>query len=227
MALATFKDACIDAVDPAALGSFWGRVLHLEVHVDAAGDAKLTGPSAAHTVWVNKVPEPKTAKHRVHLDVNAASVAEIEALGAGVVDADGFRWVVMADPEAGEFCVFTRHGTIDRRLHGIVIDTGDSADDSHRIAGWWASVLDAHLVDDERGFSYVDRIANAPFESLDFIPVPEAKTVKNRIHLDVTTPDVEALVAAGAEVLRPRDTEIAWTVMADPDGNEFCAFSPS
>jgi len=227
MALATFKDLCVDAVDPSALGSFWGRVLHLDLHVDAAGDASLTGPSAAHTVWVNKVPEPKTVKHRVHLDVNAASVAELEALGALVVDADSFRWVVMADPEGGEFCVFTRHGEINRRLHEIVIDTHDSAANSHRIAGWWAGVLDAHLVDDERGFSYVDRIPNAPFGSLDFVPVPDPKTVKNRIHLDMTTPDLEALVAAGAEVLRPRDAEIAWTVMADPDGNEFCAFSPS
>jgi hypothetical protein len=38
------------------------------------------------------------------------------------------------------------------------------------------------------------------------------------------TDDVASLVAAGATVLRPQDDEIEWTVMADPDGNEFCAF---
>ena len=54
--------------------------------------------------------------------------------------------------------------------------------------------------------------------------MPEPKTGKNRVHLDVTTPDLAALVAAGATVLRPRDQEIRWTVLADPDGNEFCAF---
>jgi predicted enzyme related to lactoylglutathione lyase len=81
------------------------------------------------------------------------------------------------------------------------------------------------VVHDERGFSYVDQIPGAPFESLDFVPVPEPKTVKNRIHLDLLTDDVSALVAAGASVIRPRDEEIGWTVLADPDGNEFCAFT--
>ena len=55
--------------------------------------------------------------------------------------------------------------------------------------------------------------------------MPEPKTAKNRIHLDVTTDDVDALVAAGATVLRAQDDEIGWTVLADPHGNEFCAFT--
>ena len=58
-----------------------------------------------------------------------------------------------------------------------------------------------------------------------FVPVPEPKTVKNRIHWDVDTADVGQLVAAGATVLRERDDEIGWTVLADPEGNEFCAFT--
>ena len=65
----------------------------------------------------------------------------------------------------------------------------------------------------------------APFEVIVFGQVPEAKGAKNRIHLDLTTNDLDGLVAAGATVLRPQDDEIAWTVMADPDGNEFCAFT--
>lgn len=224
MALATYKDLCLDAVDPALLGRFWGAALGLELHLQDGGDAYLTGPTPAHTIWVNQVPEAKRAKHRMHLDVNAASVQEIEALGATVLDPDSFRWTVMADPEGGEFCVFVREGEITQRLYEIVIDTGDSADAAHEIAGWWADVLGGHLVDTDRGYSYVDRVPGAPWDSLDFIPVPEPKTVKNRIHLDVTTSDVDGLVAAGARVLRAQDEEIGWTVMADPDGNEFCAF---
>ena len=73
-------------------------------------------------------------------------------------------------------------------------------------------------------FSWIEAVPNMPFECIVFAPVPEPKTVKNRIHIDVTTPDVDALVAAGARVLRPQDDEIGWTVMADPEGNEFCAF---
>ena len=53
------------------------------------------------------------------------------------------------------------------------------------------------------------------------MPVPEPKTVKNRVHWDVLTPSVAALVEAGATVLSEQP---GWTVLADPEGNEFCAF---
>ena len=60
-----------------------------------------------------------------------------------------------------------------------------------------------------------------------FINVPEAKTVKNRVHLDLTGPDHEAeadrLVALGARRLRFVDKgDERWWIMADPEGNEFC-----
>ena len=227
MALATFKDLCLDAHDPTALGAFWGAVLGLDPQPCppvSNGDVRLLGPTPAHTIWVNRVPEPKTVKHRVHLDVNVGSVEELTRLGATVLDADSFPWTVLADPEGGEFCAFVREGEIAQRLYEVVIDTGDSAEAAHRIASWWADLLGAHLVDDERGYSYVDRVPGAPYGSLDFVPVPEPKTVKNRIHLDVTTGSVDDLVAAGATVRRAKDDEIGWTVLADPDGNEFCAF---
>ena len=53
--------------------------------------------------------------------------------------------------------------------------------------------------------------------------MPEPRTVKNRIHWDVLG-SVDSLQAAGAMVLRRPDEDTGWTVMADPDGNEFCAF---
>jgi hypothetical protein len=62
--------------------------------------------------------------------------------------------------------------------------------------------------------------------SLFFNEVPEAKTVKNRVHLDVWLPGtrIEPLVGLGARVLRGPDEDIDWWVVADPEGNEFCAF---
>jgi hypothetical protein len=39
-------------------------------------------------------------------------------------------------------------------------------------------------------------------------------------------PDVDALVARGATLLRAPDAEISWHLLADPEGNEFCAFAP-
>ena len=227
VSLAAFKDLCLDASDAERLGSFWAAALGLELRPageGSNGDYLLVGGTDQEAVWVNQVPEPKTVKHRVHLDLNVASVEELTALGASVLDADSFAWTVMADPEGGEFCAFVRQGEITRRLYEIGVDCGDSAAECHRIASWWTDVLGARLVDDERGFSYVDRIPLAPFDSLDFVPVPEPKTVKNRVHLDLVTPDVDALVTAGARVLRAQDDDIAWTVLADPGGNELCAF---
>ncbi len=60
-----------------------------------------------------------------------------------------------------------------------------------------------------------------------FQRVPEGKIVKNRVHLDLTTPDMPAEVARlgslGARVLREvSESGAHWTVMTDPEGNEFC-----
>jgi hypothetical protein len=61
-----------------------------------------------------------------------------------------------------------------------------------------------------------------------FLAVPEGKTVKNRVHLDVraTTTmreEVERLVGLGATVERVVEEDLGvWTVMRDPEGNEFC-----
>jgi len=220
MALARFKDLCVDAVDGDRLSRFWAAALGLQPD-DRPGVNHLVGPTEQHGLWVNAVLAPKSVKHRVHLDVHGASVEEYERLGATVLDGASFRWTVMADPEEGEFCVFVRDEVPDYRLYEIGVDAVEPG----TIAQWWGKVLDAPVVHDERGFSWVHEIDGAPFESMDFAPVPEAKTVKNRIRWDVTTDDVGALVAAGARVLRPRDDEISWTVLADPEGNEFCAFS--
>jgi hypothetical protein len=223
MALATYKDLCIDAVDPHRLGRFWAEALHLDLrHLDD-GDARLTGATPQHTVWVNRVPEAVSVKQRLHLDIRADDVALIESLGAQVVDRDSFPWVVMTDPEGGELCVFT---TGPGKPAGLMELVQDTSADHRAIADWWAEVLGVTRQEDsDSDFSYLEGIPGAPFEALVFVPVPEPKTAKNRIHLDLTTPDLDLLRQAGATVLRPRDDEIRWHVMADPEGNEFCAFT--
>jgi hypothetical protein len=225
MALVTYKDLCMDAVDPVRLGRFWAGALALDLHdagPESAGDVTLLGPTPGHTLWVNKVPEPRTVKHRVHLDVNVASVDELTALGATVVD-DTHRWTVLADPEGGELCAFVRDGPIDRRIYEIGVDCSPEPGATERIATWWADVLGA-TAGAEDDICFVEDIEDAPFESLVFAPVPEPKTAKNRIHLDVNTSDPGLLVAAGATVLLPEGEGRSWTVLADPAGNEFCAF---
>ena len=63
-----------------------------------------------------------------------------------------------------------------------------------------------------------------PYEGWSFVPVDEPKTVKNRIHWDVLVDSVDDLVVAGATLLRGPEPDGNWSIMADPEGNEFCAF---
>jgi hypothetical protein len=109
MANARFKDLCLDAGDPARLAAFWAAVLGRTWETRDDGEVRVTGPTPQHTIWVNPVPEAKTVKHRVHLDIYARDLADLEALGAAIVEPQhGTRtWTVMADPEGGEFCAFT------------------------------------------------------------------------------------------------------------------------
>jgi Glyoxalase-like domain len=222
MPLARFKDLCLDAGDPARLGPFWAAALDRRWAGKDDGNGILTGPTPQHTIWVNRVPEAKTVKNRVHLDIYARDLASLEALGATVVEPqrDPRTWTVMADPEGAEFCAFLRPEIPPERLHGLVVDSADP--DAQ--ARWWAEVYGARLVRND-GWSTVEDVPGMPILTMDFVAVPEPKTVKNRIHWDVTVAAVAPLVDAGAAVVRRPGDDTGWHVLADPEGNEFCAFS--
>jgi predicted enzyme related to lactoylglutathione lyase len=109
---------CIDAHDPVSLGRFWAAVLNWELTEDADGDAILTSPAGSPAADVAAsldffgVPEGKTVKNRLHLDLRPddqeAEVARLEGLGArrvSVGQGPEVSWVVLADPEGNEFCV--------------------------------------------------------------------------------------------------------------------------
>jgi hypothetical protein len=224
--LATYRDLCIDAVDAEGAARFWGGLLDLSPGPHRDGIWFLDDAAGRAVAWVNPVPEPKTVKNRVHIDVNAESLEVALAAGATVVD-DTQRWTVMTDPDGQEFCVFVRDTPIERRLYELVWDSGPDADGCLAIARWWAEVLGADASQDESGDCYLENVPGAPFEFIVFGSVPEPKTVKNRVHIDVTTDDVDALVAHGARVVRAKgDGGLGWTILADPDGNEFCAMPP-
>jgi hypothetical protein len=220
MAIANFKDLCLDAVDVTRMGEFWAAVLGLDWKLQDDGDGVATGPAPGHTVWINGVPEPKTAKNRVHLDIYADAIARLEALGATVVRPFP-RWTVMADPEGGEFCAFLRDDApAAGRLHGLVVDSADPA----ALARWWGAVYGVDAIDNGGWFTLSD-VPGLPVATMDFVPVPEPRTVKNRVHWDVTAASVAPLITAGATLLRARGGDIEWDVLADPEGNEFCVFT--
>ena len=114
--VARLRDICIDANDPQLVGAFWGAVLGREPEDDGQGDGTTpdvylaAGADGAPRIFVNGVPEPKTGKARLHLDVTLEpghELTDLLALGATVVTApDEVRWWVLADPEGNEFCAF-------------------------------------------------------------------------------------------------------------------------
>jgi predicted enzyme related to lactoylglutathione lyase len=109
---------CLDATDVEAVASFWGAVLGWDHFRDEDGDMVVADRSGASPfiLLVLSVPEPKSVKNRLHLDLNPVGVdqaAELErllSLGARRVDiGQGEQtWVVLADPEGNEFCLLSR-----------------------------------------------------------------------------------------------------------------------
>ena len=110
--MATFiKSLTFDCVDALRLAHFWAAALGSDVdeestsekaYVEAAGWG---GPN----IWFNAVPEAKTAKNRLHIDLRAPisireEVERLSRLGATTLH-EGPQLVVMSDPEGNEFCV--------------------------------------------------------------------------------------------------------------------------
>ena len=99
------------------------------------------------------------------------------------------------------------------------------------VADFWCSVLGWRVVDrDDDGVSLAPDDGGWP--SIDVLRVPEPKTVKNRLHLDLradgstTQQEVDRLLAAGARrVDVGQGPDVSWVVLADPEGNEFCLLS--
>lgn len=99
----------------------------------------------------------------------------------------------------------------------VVFDTADAA----AAATFWAAIAGG-AVDDGASAEYAT-VARPGAIDLAFNLVPEAKTAKNRMHLDLGVPDVDAAeqhaTALGASLVARHD---GWTTMQDPEGNEFC-----
>ena len=173
------------------------------------------------------MPEPIAGKSRVHIDVRVADgdPAPLLAAGGTLERAKGgdIDWHILNDPDGVAVCVFGPHPADPTRLgpFELVVDSVDPP----AIAEWWAERTGGTVEAPEgETFVWIEGAAGFPYMYWVFGSVPEPKTVKNRVHWDVKLVDttIEGLVAAGATLLRPKDDEIRWWIMADPEGNEFC-----
>lgn len=126
------------------------------------------------------------------------------------------------------------------RWYSVVVDCRNVA----TLSRWWAAALDWRII-----YEAADEVVVVPPVAMDpardipplerspgliFVPVPEGKAVKNRLHIDLApSPDA----GQEAEVRRLEDLgarrvdvgqdpeKVSWVVMADPEGNEFCVLS--
>jgi hypothetical protein len=110
-------DIVIDCADHEVIVPFWlaamGDYRRFEVDEQYVGIGPAEPAPDRPAILFQKVPEPKTVKNRVHLDLRGESMAEevarLHGLGATAIAERSLgatiRWTVMADPEGNEFCV--------------------------------------------------------------------------------------------------------------------------
>ena len=112
-------------------------------------------------------------------------------------------------------------------------------DDASALARFWCAVLDYEVREVADGLVTIGSPVVTAGKSqpgpvpptLTFAQVPEGKTVKNRMHLDVNPTDreqdeeVSRLLDLGARHLDVGQGDVSWVVLADPEGNEFCVLA--
>jgi predicted enzyme related to lactoylglutathione lyase len=234
-----------DANDVSSLSRFWAAALGWEVADEEEDEATVApagfgypGPGAVPIVFV-PVPERKEVKSRVHLDLATSSaehqaelVGRLTGLGGKRIDigqAD-VPWVVMADPEGNEFCVLEPRDEYSGTgpVAAICTDCRDPA----ALARFWSQSAGWTVTYQEDGFAGLRSPAGTgPF--LEFLRNPDAKQVKNRLHPDLApeksddkAAELDRLLGAGATRVDVGQGEVPWTVLADPEGNEFCLLTP-
>ncbi|HZC71206.1 MAG TPA: VOC family protein [Jatrophihabitans sp.] len=117
---ATLRNVTVDCTDALGLGRFWAAVLGWNVYYDDQEPPVLVAPQFPQPgngpgMLFIPVPEPRTVKNRVHVDVQPSDrtreeeVERLLTLGATIVEdhrtEEGGGWVWMADPEGNDFCV--------------------------------------------------------------------------------------------------------------------------
>ncbi|MGI5329779.1 VOC family protein [Actinomadura nitritigenes] len=229
------------AGDDSALGRFWAEALGWSMSSEGPGVTNLEPEGfdwpdpAAVCVDLVTVPDPETVKDRVHLDLATTSpahqaelVARLKDLGATPADIGqgDVPWTVLADPEGNVFCVLEPREVYRDTgpIAAVVVDCADV----RAMARFWDEALDwtLHGVTDEHTTL---RSAKGVGPYLELRRAPDARTWWNRVHPDLLPdpvddkdPEVARLRALGATDLDLGQGDVPWTVLADPEGNEFC-----
>jgi hypothetical protein len=235
-----------DANDPPALARFWASALGWIIADELPGEVDVwpdgyayPDPVAVPLVFV-PVPEAKTGKNRVHLDLASTSaahqaelVARLRDLGATPADVGqgNVPWVVLADPEGNEFCVLEPRAVY--RDTGPVAAILTDCSDPAALARFWAEAAGWPVTRDEGDLIGL-RSPGGTGPYLEFLRAPGPKLVKNRLHPDIAPfagddpgAEVARLRRAGATPADVGQTDdVSWTVLSDAEGNELCVLYP-
>jgi hypothetical protein len=113
-----FSELVIDSVQPERIARWWADVLGYRITEEDEAGVEISGPSGAGpTLVFLRVPEAKSVKNRLHIDVSPTDCEQEAELGrlydlgaerADVGQGDGAGWVVLRDPEGNEFCLLGR-----------------------------------------------------------------------------------------------------------------------
>ncbi|WP_153040145.1 VOC family protein [Actinoplanes sp. TFC3] len=228
--LAQFDGLALQAEDPRRIASFWHHNLP-DSRYDAARLRLDPSPLRARAEILRLLPTSRLASDpaRVHVDIRlpGGDPTALLAAGATVVREPGTDpWWVLADPEGNQFCGFP---SVDERPAGV-FELVVKCRDAHSLAFWWGRVLGG-AVAHEGEAAVVSGAPDFPWDYMVFDPVPEPRKGPNRLHWHLILRDSDPLelVKLGATVLRrpgepmPCPTTDGHWMLADPEGNEFCA----
>ncbi|WP_308168676.1 VOC family protein [Nonomuraea sp. NEAU-A123] len=236
-----FVQVNFKARDDAALGRFWAEALGWNVSSEGPGVTNLEPEGfawpdpAGFYIDVVTVPNPETVKYRAHLELATTSaahhaelVARLKDLGATPADVGqgDVPWTVLADPEGNEFCVREPRETHQDTgpIAAVVVDCTDP----RSMARFWGEAVDLtpHEVTDDHALL---RSADGVGPYLELRRTSDVTTVRNRVHLDLLPypiddkeTEVTRLRALGATNADVGQGNVSWTVLTDPEGNEFC-----
>ncbi|GAA0232535.1 VOC family protein [Cryptosporangium japonicum] len=227
----------IKAHDHATLGRFWADALGWAVFTGHGTSVRPAGTSwpVPGVVALDLIPvaDTSTVHDRAHLELATTSAAHhtelvthLQTLGATPAPTTHPGTTVLADPEGNVFCVRPPQGDAGP-IAAVVVDCADP----RTLAGFWADALGWPVTEDTTDRT---RLTSGENLHLEFTRVSHVHDAPNRLHLDLLpgpldqqNPEVTRLRRNGATPLDVGQGDVPWTVLADPEGNEFCVLGPA
>ena len=224
-----------DANDPDRLAHFWAGVLGWERDDVSGVPVLLPADDTGFRLRFQATDEPKSGPNQMHFDLTTASpedqratVARALELGARHHDVGQLpeeEHVVLADPEGNEFDVIEPGNNF---LAECGFIGALASDGSQQVGYFWSQALGWPLVWDQDEETAIRSPRGGPKITWGGPPV-NPKRGKNRLHFDLAPAagsdlwsEVDRLESLGATRIDIGQGDVAWVVMADPDGNEFC-----